>query len=138
MKPYRSYNSFERFGEKLRIALLLLLLGQIFYLNISSVKIPIPSLIVDKIFNDFFTIPSTISIRTHGSYLSGFSNIQISKIEFAQENEVFAKLEGLEVDLNPKFLADNNEAAFRIFSFQQSSLISNQNSKNYLLGKTLS
>ncbi len=135
MKPYRSYNSFERFGEKLRIALLLLLLGQIFYLNISSVKIPIPSLIVDKIFNDFLTIPSTISIRTHGSYLSGFSNIQISKIEFAQENEVFAKLEGLEVDLNPRFLADNNEAAFR--NIQLSTIIIDFKSefKELLTGK---
>ena len=117
--------------------MLLLLLGQIFYLNISSVKIPLPAFVIDKIFNDYLTITPSISIRIHDTYLSGFSNIQISKIEFAQENKVFAKIEGLEIDLNPRFFALNNEAAFREIQISKIIIDFKSKSQELFLGRNL-
>ena len=137
MKLSRHYNSIERFGEKFRLLLLLLLLGQIFYLNISSVKIPLPAFVIDKIFNDYLTITPSISIRIQDSYLLGFSNIQISKIEFAQENKVFAKIEGLEIDLNPRFFALNNEAAFRDIQISKIIIDFKSKSQELFLGRNL-
>ena len=107
--------------------MLLLLLGQIFYISLSNIKIPIPSLIVDKLLKEFNIMPPTISIRTHDSFLVGFSNIQISKIDFAKENKVFAKLEDLEIELNSRFLAHKNEAVFQNIELSKLTLVPSSN-----------
>ena len=107
------------------------------YISLSNIKIPIPSLIVDKLLKEFNIMPPTISIRTHDSFLVGFSNIQISKIDFAKENKVFAKLEDLEIELNSRFLAHKNEAVFQNIELSKIIIDFQSDHKELLHGKNL-
>ena len=123
MKPSRTYKSLAAIEEKIKFALLLFLIGQIFYLSFSNMRIPLPPVILDKIIENIDGIPPGFSIHSKGSSLHGFSELHFNELGIYRDNEIIANLHNLEIHINPELLAGDHSPPFLSLFLTKGSII---------------
>ncbi len=101
MKPVRTYLSLSRARNNMRLGFFLLLLAQVFYLAIGTLKIPIPGKLLE--FSSQLLLPDEIEMVIHEPLIVGLSRIELEKLIIKIQDKSVLKLENFALSLTPSW-----------------------------------
>ena len=99
MKPGRTYLSLTRASNSSRLLLSILLLAQVFYLSVSTIKIPLPSKLLEATAQ--YLLPNELEMIISRASLVGFSNVEFENLVLKHSDKILLEMEGISLDLQP-------------------------------------
>ena len=105
MKPVRTYLSLTRAKSSSRLFLFIILLAQVFYLSVGSIKIPLPSKLLETTIQSL--LPSELDVIINRASLVGFLNIELEKFVLKHQDKIVLEMDGVSLELQPQWPTDH-------------------------------
>ena len=105
MKPVRTYLSLARARNSSRLFLSILLLAQVFYLSVSTIRIPVPSKLLESTAQ--YLLPHELDMIINRATLIGFSNVEFENLVLKHNDKILLEIEEGSLDLQPQWSTGN-------------------------------